>query len=78
MEKIGKERDYLENEFIKETNELAFLQIDNINPNYIEWLEKELYKLKQVKNNRIVTKGLINIIDSIFDFYIFKKDKKRL
>jgi len=78
MEKIGKERNYLENEFIKETNELAFLQIDNINPNYIEWLEKELYKLKQVKNNRIVTKGLINIIDSIFDFYIFKKDKKRL
>ena len=72
MEKIGKERDYLENEFIKETNELAFLQIDNINPNYIEWLEKELYKLKQVKNNRIVTKGLINIIDSIFDFYIFR------
>ena len=48
MENI--ERDYLEDQFIKETSELAFLHTDNINPKYIKWLEGELYVLKQVKN----------------------------
>ena len=54
MENIEKERDYLENEFIKETGELAFLHTDNINPKYIKWLEGELYALKQVKNNVVL------------------------
>ena len=48
------ERDYLEDQFIKETSELAFLHTDNINPKYIKWLEGELYALKQVKNDFVL------------------------
>jgi len=51
---MDKKRDYLEDEFIKNTGELAFLHTDNINPKYIKWLESELYALKQVKNNGVL------------------------
>ena len=37
-------RDILEDQFIKETGRFAFLDPNKINPEYVEWLEKELIK----------------------------------
>jgi len=37
-------RDILEDQFIKETGRFAFLDPNKLNPEYVEWLEKELIK----------------------------------
>jgi hypothetical protein len=37
-------RDKVEDEFIKEVKEFAYLEEDKLNPKYIKWLEDRVFK----------------------------------
>ena len=46
-------RDVLEDQFIKETGQFAFLDPSKLNPKYVEWLENKLIQEQSLPINKV-------------------------